>query len=65
MASTRKGNEDDCNDGKLWQLVFLGLWESMMNTKTAIRSDFQDRYPQREDKILYKQLWRFRIQQLS
>ena len=41
MASTRKMNEDNCGVGKFWQLVFLCLWESLMNTKTAIRSDFK------------------------
>ena len=43
MASTRKRNEDNCDVGKLRQLVFLCLWESMMNTKKE--SDFQDRCP--------------------
>ena len=42
MASMQKRNEDTVALVN-YDLFFLCLRENMMNTKTAIRSDFQDR----------------------
>ena len=45
MVSTQKGNEDNCDVAKLWQLILLCLQQKMINTKTTIRTDFRDRCP--------------------